>query len=332
MQHIPPGYVRILAKIDEIGRATYGDAWCGDQVAERRERLEAIPYLLRRPLPRPIEPLGQGPSSGSGGRDYKVHWSPPSPEQLARNAQERETAQQAVNEAVVQRDGAIGELKERLWRSADIAVELQPDGSLVAFSCNWAYGDAADAAFRACESESGRPVLIVENGATPQITAVTSAPTNTGDEGALPQQPAVEAVTPVAVPLDDPIDGDQHQPNPLKDAFAALHLAVRQLVNDAPGLLKNGVAAAPPQRPVVEVVTPPATLARTRRRNKNEKRSDIARAFREMGWVTNGCVTPPGGTLKDLCQLVEKHLEWPLDKCDLRTFGRARADIDEGKL
>ena len=26
MQHIPPGYVRILAKIDEIGRATYGDA------------------------------------------------------------------------------------------------------------------------------------------------------------------------------------------------------------------------------------------------------------------------------------------------------------------
>ena len=34
MQHLPPGYVRVLEKIDEIGRAIYGNAWCGDQVAE----------------------------------------------------------------------------------------------------------------------------------------------------------------------------------------------------------------------------------------------------------------------------------------------------------
>jgi len=167
-------------------------------------------------------------SSGSGGRDYKVDRSPPSAEQLARNAQEREAAQQAVNEAVAQRDGATDELMKRLWRAADIAYQLLPDGSLSAFPNNWAYGDAANTAFFTGESEGGRPVLVADGDAprtdastaTPQPATVTPELTNTCDDGALPQQPAVEAVTPVAVPIDDPVDRYPPWQDPLKDVLS----------------------------------------------------------------------------------------------------------------
>jgi hypothetical protein len=71
---------------------------------------------------------------------------------------------------------------------------------------------------------------------------------------------------------------------------------------------------------------------RTRRRNKNEKQSDIARVIREMGWVKNGRVDQPSGTWKDLCQLVEKHPKWSRGKCIVKTLGRTIRAIEDGKL
>jgi hypothetical protein len=152
MEHIPPGYVGVLKKIAEIGRAKYGEDWRGNKV---RELSAAIPPEVSR-APPPIEPVGRGH------RGPRLQWRPPSAEQLVRLAQERKAAQQQLAEAAGQRDEAIDELKKRLWLCEEIAHEHLPDGSLSVLPKHWAYSEAADWVFLTGITESGRPVLIGE--------------------------------------------------------------------------------------------------------------------------------------------------------------------------
>jgi hypothetical protein len=169
MRHIPPGYVGILTKIDEIGRAKYGDDWRGDKVAELRA---AIPTEVSS-TPPPIRSLGQGPSGRSAS---KTCWVPPSPEQRARYSQERKAAEQQVTEAANQRDATIGELKKWLWRAEEIAYELLADGSLSPLPIYWAYSDAAAGTFLAGVTEHGRPVFLEETAEKSAAVGIAKSP------------------------------------------------------------------------------------------------------------------------------------------------------------
>jgi hypothetical protein len=155
MRHIPPGYVGLLDKVDEIGRAKYGDGWRGDKVAELRK---AVPPEISR-TPPPIEPLGVssvGTPAGKINRGRPL----PSAEQLARYAQERQAARQHVAEAESQRENVIDDLQKCLWLSEQIAYEQLADGGVVSLPRNWAYSDHAAVAFFTGKANSGRAVLI----------------------------------------------------------------------------------------------------------------------------------------------------------------------------
>ena len=155
MRHIPPGYAGLLDKVDEIGRAKYGDSWRGDKVAELRK---AVPPEISR-TPPPIQPLG-GSSVGAPAGKIDPGRPLPSGEQLARHAQERQAARQHVAEAESQRENVIDDLRKCLWLSEQVAYEQLADGGVVSLPRNWAYSDHAAVAFFTGKTNSGRPVLI----------------------------------------------------------------------------------------------------------------------------------------------------------------------------
>jgi hypothetical protein len=166
MEYIPPGYIGVLQKIDEIGRAQHGAAWRGDKIPELRATFP--PEVSRTPAP--IEPLsGTGISMATGGGLAPELQSHVTPGQLARYAQQRQAVQQQIAESSSQRDEAIGELKRRIWLREEVAYEHLPDGSLSVLPKHWGYSEAADRVFLIGVTESGHPVLIAEKVASENI-------------------------------------------------------------------------------------------------------------------------------------------------------------------
>ena len=58
MEHLPPGYIRLLAKLDEVGRKVFGDDRRGAKALELREKADHLdPSRICR-APEPINLLG----------------------------------------------------------------------------------------------------------------------------------------------------------------------------------------------------------------------------------------------------------------------------------
>jgi hypothetical protein len=123
---------------------------------------------------------------------------------------------------------------------------------------------------------------------------------------------------------------DERMSNALLGAEAPIERAAS---NADAGSDKQGIRctsiASPPEN-ITESNLPP----KERRRNKTEKRSDIARCIREMGWwrEENSSVVPPSGSWKDLCRMIEEHPGWGRGSCNIRTLDRSITDMENGKL
>jgi hypothetical protein len=157
MEHIPPGYVSLVEKLDEVGRTNFGEQWCGAKAWELRERANRLqprlPLLLRTPLPKLLP--------NDWWRDRRLG--------VAVNAERIRIWEEAEKQAVKaegQWSQVTAELRSRLYGTppkftdAHPAYEQLPDGRLSLIPHHRWFGDIAPYMFITGKTEGGRSILI----------------------------------------------------------------------------------------------------------------------------------------------------------------------------